>query len=90
MTKKFLKLLLIFPVIAGINTVKAAYVGQPSNWYLEKKCGKTTHIIGLLYKDAGTKNIWGVHKYNKWNGSSKWIKRNVDEAKARAKYYSRC
>ena len=86
MTKKFLKLLLIVPVLASINTVNG-YTGKPNGWNLDRYCEKDTYVIGLVWRSG---DRWGVHKYNKWNGSSKWIKRNVDEAKARAKYYSRC
>ena len=87
MTKKFLKLLLIVPVLASINTVNG-YTGQPNGWNLERKCDKNTYTIGLVWKSS--RNKWGVHKYNNFNASSKWIKKNVDEATARAKYDSRC
>lgn len=93
MRKNFLKLFLIIPVIANINTVKAGYGGQPNGWTVEDWCDKTTNVIGLVYRDGSFSDDapnWGVHKKNSWNGNTKWIKKNVDKATAKAKFDSRC
>ena len=94
MIKNFLKLFLIIPVIASINTVKAGYTGQPNGWGVEEDCEKTTNMIGLVYRldNNGSDDApnWGVHKRNSWNGKTKWIKKNTDKATAKAKFNARC